>query len=246
MDRLAGFHDLIRSGSIAEFGCGSGAVLEALHTSFPDSLIVGLDISPEQVHAARAKGLPNVKLLVALAQDQVFLKRSFDTALFVDVIHEIISISEEEAGLRSIQIAHSVLKPGGVLIIKDHLRPKRRRVTLTFEDQELQERLLRFAASFIGRCIHLEQISDDKFRLDISDAMEFLTKYQDLDSDWEMREIHFPWREKDFEEALIQQGFSLIRKETCGVRPISLPAGLCCESEILRSDIIMAARKIDK
>ena len=246
MDKLAGFHDLIHPGRIVEFGCGGGALLEALRNSFPDSLIVGLDISPEHVHAARTKGLPNVKLLVALAQNRVFIKNSFDTALFVDVIHEIISISGEEAGLRSMEVAHSVLKPGAVLIIKDHLRPKRRLVTFAFEDQKLQERLMRFAESFIGRRIQLEQISDDKFRLDISDAMEFLTKYMDLDSGWEMREIHFPWREKDFEETLIQQGFGLIRKEIYGVRPISLPDGLSCESEILRSHIIIAARKTDE
>jgi SAM-dependent methyltransferase len=245
MDKLADFYDLIQPGKIVEFGCGRGGLLEALQESFPDSFIVGLDVYLEQIYAAKAKGLPNVKLLVALAQNQVFLKNSFDTALFASVMHEIISINGKNTCLKSIEAAHSVLKSGGILIIKDHLRPKPHQVTFEFEDQTLKQRLLRFAEKFVGRRILLEQILENKCRLDISDAMEFLTKYEDLDDEWEMKEIHFPWREKDFEEALLQQGFNLIRRETYGARPISLPEGLRCDSEILRKDIIIAGRKGD-
>ena len=246
MEKLAGFYDLIQPGKIVEFGCGGGAILQKLQESFPDSLIVGLDISWEKVHAAKGKRLPNVALLVAPAQAQVFLENSIDSALLIKVLHEIISINGEDAGLRSIEIAHSVLKPGGILITQDHLRPKPSQVTFKFEDQRPKQRLLRFAEKFVGRPIQLEQISENKYRLDISDAMEFLTKYEELDCAWEMKEIHFPWRQKDFKEALLQQGFSLMREETCGARPIPLPEGLRCDSEILRKDIITAARKVDE
>jgi SAM-dependent methyltransferase len=68
---------------VLDLGCGSGATTAALSAAVgPAGLVTGVDISPDQVAAAKARpGNERARLLVADAQSHPFESRSFD-ALF--------------------------------------------------------------------------------------------------------------------------------------------------------------------
>ena len=68
---------------VLDLGCGSGATTAALSAAVgPSGLVTGVDISPDQVAAAKARpGNERARLLVADAQNHSFEQGSFD-ALF--------------------------------------------------------------------------------------------------------------------------------------------------------------------
>ena len=200
----------IRPGKIVEYGCGSGFVLEFLASEFPDSLIVGIDRSAERLAAVAAKGLPNVLAVKADISHDIFPGCIFNTALFVGVLHEIFSGHGEVGVLDILRQARSALHGQGAVIIQDFLRPAPRFVEMSFKNEVAHSRFLRFAAEFRPRPIKYETIRDG-VRLEIADAVEFLSKYHSQsEEDWnhEMDETHFFCTEDGFRDL----------SETCGFR----------------------------
>jgi len=84
--RMMSLHKLIPS-SIAEVGCGAGAVLAGLHQAFPDARLFGFDIAPE---AARLwDKYADARIEFALGDFFELSDRRYDLLLLVDVIEHL-------------------------------------------------------------------------------------------------------------------------------------------------------------
>jgi len=201
----------IKPGSIVEFGCGSGFVLEFLSREFPHSRIIGIDNDLERVASVAEKNLPNVIPICAAIEENIFPAAVFDTAVFVCCLHEIFSQAGGEGVMKALRIACDVLKPGGAVIIQDYLKPESISVEVRFADELLLERFIRFAGEFKPRRVDYE-LHGDIVRVDAADAFEFVSKYHAEDEEhWqeEMHETHFFFTKSEFEVALGEVGFDV-------------------------------------
>ncbi len=213
--RLERLKKYIKPGSIVEFGCGSGFVLEFLSEASPETHIIGVDRLPERLEAVTERGLQNVVTVCAEIEDTIFPEGVFDTALFVNCLHEIFSEKGHEGVLRALSIAATVLRQDGVVLIEDYLKPDPQVVDLEFRDKRLLERFMRFAKEFKPRRVRYE-IEGNTVRVDVADAIEFITKHHAEDEEhWreEMRETHLFFTEDDFRRALEQVGFDVVEIE---------------------------------
>jgi demethylmenaquinone methyltransferase/2-methoxy-6-polyprenyl-1,4-benzoquinol methylase len=112
-----------RGDSVLEVGCGTGAVTERLVAR--DARVTALDQSPEMLERARAR------LADAAAESVVWMER---TASEIDALPEAsfdavvasLSLSEMSAPERSFVLreAGRRLRPGGILIVADEVRPR--------------------------------------------------------------------------------------------------------------------------
>jgi SAM-dependent methyltransferase len=201
----------VKPGKIAEFGCGSGFVLEELAVDFPESIIIGVDINRERLKTVVEKGFGNVITLQADITKETFSDNTFDTAIIVAVLHEVYSKSGKGKVEELFQVVNKALKENGVLIVQDFLKPSSREVEIRIKNKEIQNNFIRFANEFRQRKIRFEKI-EDRMRLDIADAIEFISKYRSpSEDDWkeEMNETHFGLAENEFKEMAINANFQI-------------------------------------
>jgi SAM-dependent methyltransferase len=173
-------------GLIVDKGCGTGALLVHLSELFPTSEIVGLDLSRELLRLAESQHYPNhnVSIVKANIIHQHFPAGTVSTALFSSVLHEVYSYNgyDREQVRLALRNARAELRPGGRVVIRDGVRPPRRRVWM-WCDAETEERFRRFAGEFKGKSASpgvrfRERRLDGRtwFVLGLHEANEFLSK----------------------------------------------------------------------
>ena len=96
---------------VLDVGCGTGAVIELLHGKHPGARYVGLDLTPDMIAVAKAKGLDGCEFVVGDAEDLPFAANSFDAVLTSNSFHHYPNPERFFAGV------HRVLRPGGTLLI---------------------------------------------------------------------------------------------------------------------------------
>jgi 2-polyprenyl-3-methyl-5-hydroxy-6-metoxy-1,4-benzoquinol methylase len=101
--------------NILELGCGEGAVVERLVTSFPQAYITGIDITPQVGRLFRGDSSRVTFRRETIQNFALENKASFDLLIIADIMHHI-PWSEHKGILMS---ARQTLKPGGHIIIKD-------------------------------------------------------------------------------------------------------------------------------
>jgi ubiquinone/menaquinone biosynthesis C-methylase UbiE len=201
----------VKPGKIVEFVCGSGFVLEMLSSESSDSVIIGIDKSMERLETVASKNLRNVTPIYADFTENLFPGAVFDTALFVACLHEVFSHLGKDKVLDAFRIAHGVLKDDGVLILQDFLKPTSELVHIAFKEQETKNKFMRFVHEFRPREVRFEE-TEKGVKLDIADAVEFVTKYRSsTEEDWkeEMEETHFFFTEEDYRETARKVGFAI-------------------------------------
>ena len=193
--------DFVRPGRIVEVGPGGGIVLDLLEERFPDSEVIGLDLSQEVVAALaqrarlpRASGGPagedargemigrRWRVVLGAAEELPRLVPGpVDTVVFCSILHEVYSYTEPRFSLESVRrvvaAAFAALAPGGRLVIRDGVMPPpgTRRIRMLAPD--VRPTLALYAAQFEGRPIRFAELDPDRVEMTAADAMEFLYTY---------------------------------------------------------------------
>ena len=176
--------DFVRPGTIVEIGPGGGVVLDLLEQRFPDSEIVGVDLSREVVTAlegrARSSGA-RWSVVLGAAEQLGQLVPAADTVVFCSILHEVYSYTEPRFQLASVQAvveaAYAVLRPGGRIVIRDGVMPPpgTRRIEMLAPD--VRPTLELYCAQFEGRRVTYTELSPARVEMSAADAMEFLYTY---------------------------------------------------------------------
>jgi len=114
-------------GTVAEAGCGTGALLVKLAADNPDGLTIGLDLAPGMLAAARRRSErrrpPNVEIRCGDVRELGFAAGSVDT-LTCSYVLDILAHDEILAALAEFR---RVLRPGGRLVLVNVTPAERRR-----------------------------------------------------------------------------------------------------------------------
>jgi len=177
--------DFVKPGTIVEIGPGGGVVLDLLEQRFPESQVVGVDLSREVVTALEQRAKANGKrwkiVLGAAEQLAQHVPPPVDTVVFCSILHEVYSYTEPKFQLDSvrevIQAAFATLRSGGRIVIRDGVMPPpaTRRIRMLVPD--VRPTLDLYVAQFEGRPIRYTELAPDRVEMTSADAMEFLYTY---------------------------------------------------------------------
>lgn len=106
-----------RPTNILEIGCGEGAVCERLIQDFPHAAVTGIDITSRVGRLFRGD---RSRIRFARATAEEWTSRhpaSFDLMLMCDVLHHV----PWDQHITLLRQASQMLKPGGVMVLKDWL-----------------------------------------------------------------------------------------------------------------------------
>jgi len=188
-DDKARMLELVRPGRIVEVGPGGGIVLDLLEDRFPDSEIVGIDVSREVVAALAARRARDHRRWRIVEADAFALAdhvgaASVDTVVFCSVLHEIYSYLERDGRRFQLDSVRDLLRaawralvPGGRIVIRDGIAPPpgTRRIRFLADDGRGFFEL--FAAQFEGFAVSWRDLPDGRVELPAHHAMEFLYTY---------------------------------------------------------------------
>ncbi len=99
--------------SILDVGCGTGALLHELATTFPECNMAGIDPSPEMLAIARQRLPTSVELKQGWAEKIPYSSETFDTVVSCNMFHYV--RRPHEALIEMTR----VLRPDGALVITD-------------------------------------------------------------------------------------------------------------------------------
>lgn len=204
-------------GRIVEVGPGGGVVLDLLEDRFPESEILGIDISQMVIEALtthREREGRRWQLIHAdaFAMPEVLEGKPVDTVVFCSLLHEIYSYVEHEgerfqlAPVRELlRAAYRCLNPGGRIVIRDGIRPPDDTRILELIAPDARELLDLFCEQFEGRPITYEALPDGRVKMSAADAMEFLYTYTwgPASFPYEIREQYGILTYREYEERLL-------------------------------------------
>lgn len=101
----------VASPAICDVGCGEGTLLEFLEEMMPDSSLLGVDPSPENIQALEARGLEGIVGTAQSVANSGVLDSSMDV---VSLTWTLENSSDCRAVLRA---CNQILKPGGLLVL---------------------------------------------------------------------------------------------------------------------------------
>jgi SAM-dependent methyltransferase len=178
--------DYVKPGRIVEIGPGGGVVLDLLEARYPDSEVIGVDLSQEVVTALDARKRAgnhrwNIVLGAAEVLPELVPPHSVASVVFCSILHEVFSYTEPKFSLDSvrnvIRSAWATLEPGGRIVIRDGVMPPAgtRRIKLLAPDA--RPTLDLYVAQFEGRPIKVTELAPNRVEMSSADAMEFLYTY---------------------------------------------------------------------
>ncbi len=205
--------DFVTPGTIVEIGPGGGIVLDLLESRFPDSRVIGVDLSREVVSALEGRARANGNrwtVQLGAAEDLPTLVPQADTVVFCSILHEVYSYTEPLFQLTSVakvvRAAFDVLRPGGRIIIRDGVMPPAgtRRIKMLAAD--VRPTLELYCAQFAGRPITYRELAPDHVEMSAPDAMEFLYTYTwgPASFPYEVRELYGILRYDEYVAKLLE------------------------------------------
>ena len=188
--------DLIRfvkPGCIVDKGCGTGKLLVELSRLFPQSRLVGVDLSREflRVCDENTYATDDVTLVFANIIERNVDPGTATTVIYSSVMHEVHSYNGYDVKQidRALGKAFQELVPGGRVLVRDGISPAPATWRLKLLTPAVREMFARFAKEFChGRGAKFEQLSQDTVRVSAHDANEFLCK-KDYLKNWHI-EVH--------------------------------------------------------
>jgi SAM-dependent methyltransferase len=113
---------------VLDVGCADGAVTCALAALFPRTSFLGIDLDGGFVDRARERAagrldgpaVPNARFERVYLRELLARPGRFDATVFCSVLHEFFTYGEGISSvLKALADAHEVLRPGGVILIRD-------------------------------------------------------------------------------------------------------------------------------
>jgi SAM-dependent methyltransferase len=114
--------------AVLDVGCADGAVTCALAALFPGIDFLGIDLDGGFVARARERAagrldspaVPNARFERVYLRELLARPERFDATVFCSVLHEFFTYGEGISSvLKALADAHELLRPGGVLLIRD-------------------------------------------------------------------------------------------------------------------------------
>lgn len=183
--------EFIVGDDVLDVGPGGGALMDLILDTYSDKRVYGIDISENVIDELEKKMINEKRNYHLVKGNALNLSEYFneghtiDTVIYSSIIHELFSYIEYngkkfnydtiKAALKS---AYEILPVGGRIIIRDGIKTegKFNRI-IEFKNKDDIKILERYKNDFKGREIKYELIDEDKVKLDVNDAMEFLYTY---------------------------------------------------------------------
>lgn len=183
----------VKPGCIVDKGCGTGKLMVELSRLFPDSRLVGVDLSREFLRMCdeNTYATDDVTLVFGNIIERNVPAGMATTVVYSSVMHEVHSYSgyDLEQVHRALRNAFDELAPGGHLLVRDGISPPPAMWRLKLLRPEVHDVFARFAKEFRqGRGVSFERLSSDTVRLSSHDANEFICK-KDYLKNWHI-EVH--------------------------------------------------------
>jgi len=183
--------DYIVGKDILDVGPGGGALMDLILDSNSNLNVNGIDISENVINTLNQKKKEenkkwNVIKGDALNLDKYLESNSIDTIIYSSIIHELYSYIEyngkkfnHDTIIKTLTTAYNVLRKKGRIIIRDGImtEPKDEYRIIEFNNLEDLKILNSYCHDFKGRKITYEKIDDNKVKMFVNDAMEFLYTY---------------------------------------------------------------------
>ena len=181
--------DFIVGDNILDVGPGGGALMDLILDTYKDKNVYGIDISSnviEELNKKKINEKRNYNLVKgnALNLEDYFKKGSLDTIIYSSIIHELFSYIEYEGKKFNHDVikktligAYNILPKHGRIIIRDGIMSENAQRIIEFKNKDDMNIFKRYVHEFKGRKIKYELLSDNRIKLDINDAMEFLYTY---------------------------------------------------------------------
>ncbi len=174
--------------NILDVGPGGGALMDLIEERDPSLNVYGIDISSNVIDALSKKKLKEKRAwnLVkgdALNLNDYFEIGSLDTIIYSSIIHELYSYIPFEGKkfnintvIKALKSAYSILPVNGRIIIRDGIKtePENQYRIIEFRNKEDLEILDRYCHDFKGRKVTYETLGNNKVKMLVNDAMEFL------------------------------------------------------------------------
>lgn len=203
----------VKPGCIVDKGCGTGKLLVELSRLFPDSKLVGVDLSREFLRLCdeNTYASDDVELVFGNVIDRNVAPGSATSVIYSSVMHEVHSYSGYDVTQidRALGNAFTELSPGGHVLVRDGVSPKPATWRLELLTAPARDTFERFAKEFRhGKGVAFERLGERTVRLSAHDANEFLCK-KDYLKNWhiEVHEEFGPLTLDGWRDALERAGF---------------------------------------
>jgi len=213
VQKLEDLLPFVKPGCIVDKGCGTGKLMVELSRLFPDSHLVGVDLSREFLRLCdeNTYASQDVALVFGNVIDRNVEPGSATTVIYSSVMHEVHSYTNYDVTKIDLALRNCFeeLASGGRVLIRDGVSPPPATWRLKLLTPQAREMFTRFAAEFChGRGAKFERLADDAVRLSSHDANEFLCK-KDYLKNWhiEVHEEFGPLTLEGWREALSRAGF---------------------------------------
>lgn len=183
--------DYIVGDTVLDVGPGGGGLLNLIEDRYPNLNAIGIDISQNVIDELNKKKSLEKRHWKVVKGDALNLKKYFkekeiNTIIFSSIIHELFSYIETDGKKfnhdtikKALLSAYDVLPNGGRIIIRDGImtEPTKQYRIIEFNNVEDLKILERYCRDFKGRKIEYEQVTTNRVKMLVNDAMEFLYTY---------------------------------------------------------------------
>ena len=183
--------DFMVGTNILDIGPGGGALMDLILERDNTLNVYGIDIAANVIDSLNKKKASEGRTWNLVKGDALYLEEYFkegtiDTIIYSSIIHEMFSYIEYEGKkfnhdvvLKTLKSAYNILSSGGRIIIRDGImtEPKDQYRIIEFNNADDIQILDRYCTDFESREVVYEKIAENKVKLLVNDAMEFLYTY---------------------------------------------------------------------
>ncbi|MCC6337839.1 MAG: methyltransferase domain-containing protein [Myxococcales bacterium] len=206
----------VKPGCVVDKGCGTGKLLVELARLFPESKLVGVDLSREFLRLCdeNTYASDDVELVFGNIIERNVAPGSATTVIYSSVMHEVHSYTSYDVKQidRALSNAFAELVLGGHVLVREGVSPPPATWRLELLTEASRDTFQRFAKEFKkGQGVSFVRLDERTVRLSSHDANEFLCK-KDYLKNWhiEVHEEFGPLTLEGWREALTRAGFEQV------------------------------------